>query len=219
VNLTRPHEDLTLLQVHLTRRRIHLVLMPEALPPTSFHPILSCCSVGFFIAFIFYFFYFLCIVNFLYFYLFFVGFYFPAMMWFDFEEEIVVGGRPLASLWFFVVLALQSSFHSGGCFTCIGLFTEFLCILHHLVQPWNRPNLLIIIFESLVITIAYCSVLMDRIQYLFLYLHYLLLIRFCCWGVVSFCFGFVVGEPTLCLFLGSLTSSSVRIRSGKVHSR
>ena len=82
-----------------------------------------------------------------------MGFYLPAMIWFDFEE-IVIGGRPLASLWFSVVPALQPSFYSGGCFIRIRLFTEFLCILHHLVRPWNMPNLLMILFESLVITIA-----------------------------------------------------------------
>jgi hypothetical protein len=54
----------------------------------------------------------------------------PVILWFDLEEEIVVGGRPSASLWFFVVLALQPSFHCDGCFTRIGLFTEFLCIFH-----------------------------------------------------------------------------------------
>jgi hypothetical protein len=59
----------------------------------------------------------------------------PAMLWFDPEEEIVVGGRPSASLWFFVVLALQLSFHCDGCFTRIRLFTKFLCILHCLVRP------------------------------------------------------------------------------------
>ena len=144
-----------------------------------------------------------------------MGFYLPAMMWFDLEEEIVVDGRPSASLWFFVVLALQPSLHSGGCFTRIGLFTEFLCILHRLMRPWNRPDLLTILFESQAITIACCSVLLDRIQYLFLYLHYLLLVGFCCWGALPFCFGFVVGEPTLCLFLGSFTSSSIQIKSGK----
>jgi hypothetical protein len=68
--------------------------------------------------------------------LFFVGFYLPVVIWFDLEEEIVAGGRPLASLWFFIVLALQPSFHSVGCFIRIGLFTEFLCILHRLVWPW-----------------------------------------------------------------------------------
>jgi hypothetical protein len=162
-------------------------------------------------------FYFLCIVNFLYFYLLFVGFYLPAMMWFDFEEEIVVGGRPSASLWFFVVPALQPSFYSIGCFTHIGLFTEFLCILH-LVRPWNRPGLFMILFESLVITIACYLVILDQIQHLFLYLHYLLLFGFCCWGALPFCFGFILGEPTLCLFLGSLTFSSVCIKSGKDHS-
>jgi hypothetical protein len=41
-------------------------------------------------------------------------------MRFDFEEEIVVGGRPSVSLWFSVVLALQPSFYSGGCFTRMG---------------------------------------------------------------------------------------------------
>jgi hypothetical protein len=85
------------------------------------------------------------------------------MLWFDLEEEIVVGGRPLASLWFFVVPALQPSFHCDGCFTRIGLFTEFFCILHRLVRPWNRSGLLMILFESLAITIACCSVLLDRI--------------------------------------------------------
>jgi hypothetical protein len=59
----------------------------------------------------------------------------PAMKWFDLEEEIDVGGRPLAPLWFSVVLALQLLFYSGGCFTRIGLFTEFLCNLHSLVPP------------------------------------------------------------------------------------
>jgi hypothetical protein len=98
------------------------------------------------------------------------------MMWFDFEEEIVVGGRPSTSLWFSVVPALQPSFYNGGCFTRIGLFTEFLCIVHHLVRSKNRADLLMILFESLVITIACCSILLDWIQYLY----YLLLIGFCC---------------------------------------
>jgi hypothetical protein len=148
----------------------------------------------FFLIYFLLFFYFLCIVIFLYFYLCFVGYYLPAMLWFDLEEEIVVGGRPSTSLGFFVVPALQPSFYCDGCFTCIGLFKEFLCILHRLMQPWNRPSLLMILFESLAITIACCSVLLDRIQYLFLYLHYLLL------------FGFVVGKPTPCLFSKFLTS-------------
>jgi hypothetical protein len=75
-----------------------------------------------------------------------VGFYLPAMIWFDLEEEIVAGGRPSASLRFFVVLALQPSFYSGGCFNRIRLFIEFLCILRRLVQPWNRPGLFMILF-------------------------------------------------------------------------
>jgi hypothetical protein len=170
---------------------------PANLGPPCPPPLLS----GLFFCF----FYFLCIVIFLYlyFYLYFVGCNLPAVLWFDPEEEIVVGGRLSASLWFFVVLALQLSFHRDGCFTRIGLFTEFLCILHRLVRPWNRPGLLMILFESLANTIACCSILWDRIQYLSLYLHYLL------------SFGFVVGEPTPCLFSGSLTFSSVWIRSGK----
>jgi hypothetical protein len=94
--------DLTLLRVHLTHRHVRLELVPEALPPcppTSVRPVLNRCSVGFFVAF----FYFLhiCIVIFLYFCLFFVGFYLPAVIWFDLEKEIVAGGRPSASLWFF----------------------------------------------------------------------------------------------------------------------
>jgi hypothetical protein len=133
-----------------------------------------------------------------------VGFYLLAMMWFDLEEEIDVGGRPSTSLWFSVVLALQLSFYSSNCFICIGFFTEFLCILHRLVRPWNRPDLLMVLFESLVITIAYYSVLLDRIQNLFLYLHCFLSFEFCCWGVFLFCFGFIVGKPISCSFLGSL---------------
>jgi hypothetical protein len=184
VNLTRPRVDLTLLRVPLTRRCVRIELVPKALlpcPPTSVRPVLNRCSVGFFVVF----FYFLCIcvVMYLYFCLFFVGFYLPAVIWFNLEEEIVAGGRPSASLWFYVVLAVQPSFHSGGCFTYIGLFTEFLCILHRLVRPWNRPGLLMILFESLAITIACCLVLLDWIQYLFLYLHYFLLFGFvvaCC---------------------------------------
>jgi hypothetical protein len=150
--------------VHLTRHRVRLKLVPKALPPcqpTSIRPILNRCSVGFFVAF----FYFccICIVIFLYFFLFFVGFYLPTVIWFDLEEEIIAGGRPSASLWFFVVFALQPSFHSSGCFTRIGLFMEFLCILHRLVRPWNRPGLLMILFESLAITITCCSILLDWI--------------------------------------------------------
>jgi hypothetical protein len=103
---------------------------------------------------------------------------------------------------FFAVLDLQLSLYSGGCFTCIGLFTEFPCILHHLMQPWNRPDLLVVLFELLVITIACCSVPLDRIQIMFLHLYCIL------------SFGFIVGEPTPVSFLGCLTSSSFRIRSG-----
>jgi hypothetical protein len=135
-----------------------------------------------------------------------VGYNLPAMLWFDPEEEIIVGGRPSASLWFFIVLALQLSFHCDCCFIRIELFTEFLCILHCLVWPWNRPGLLMILFESLANTIACCSIIWDRIQYLSLYLHYLLLFRF------------VVGKPTPCLFSGSFTFSSVWIRSEKDYS-
>ena len=42
--------DLTLLCVHLTRRHARLELLPEALRPTSFRPLLyyCCCSVNFF---------------------------------------------------------------------------------------------------------------------------------------------------------------------------
>jgi hypothetical protein len=75
-----------------------------------------------------------------------VGFYLLAMMWFDLEEEIDVGGRPSTSLWFSVVFALQLSFYNSNCFICIRFFTEFLCILHRLVRPWNRPDLLMVFF-------------------------------------------------------------------------
>ena len=56
------------------------------------------------------------------------------MMWFNLEEEVDVGGHPLDPLWFSVVLALQLLFNGDSCFTCIGLFMEFLCNLHCLVQ-------------------------------------------------------------------------------------
>jgi hypothetical protein len=93
------------------------------------HPLLR----GFFCCFfIFLVLLFLCISVFI---LFFVGFNLPAMMWSDLEEEIDDGGRPLAPIWFFVVLALQLLLCNDGCFTRIGLFTEFLCNLHCLVQP------------------------------------------------------------------------------------
>jgi hypothetical protein len=105
---------------------------PANLRPPYPQPLLS----GLFYCFFFFFFFnFLCIVIFLYFYLCFVGYYLPAMLWFDLEEEIVVGGRPSAFLWFFVVPALQPSFYCDGYFTRIELFTEFLCILHRLVRP------------------------------------------------------------------------------------
>jgi hypothetical protein len=109
------------------RRGARLELLPEALLPTSFCPVLcySCRSVDLFTAlFIFIVFLNFCIFSFiLLFVLLFVGFYLLTMMWFDLEEEIVVGGRPSAPLWFPVVLALQLSFYSSGCFICIELFT------------------------------------------------------------------------------------------------
>jgi hypothetical protein len=118
-------------------------------------------------------------------------------------------------IWFLAVPALQLLLYSDGCFTRIGLFTEFLCILHHLVRPWNRPDLLIVLLELLVITIACCSVLLDRIQILFLYLHCILSFGLCCWGTLPLCFGFIVGEPTPLSFLGCPISSSSWIRSRK----
>ena len=81
--------------------------------------------------------------------------YLHAMTWFDLEVEIVLW--VLASIWFFAVPTLQLSFYSDSCFIRNGLFTEFLCNLYHLVRPWNRPSLLIVLFELLVITIASCS--------------------------------------------------------------
>jgi hypothetical protein len=35
----------------------------------------------------------------------------------------------------------------------------------------------------------------------------------CCWGVLPFCVGFIVGEPTPFSFIESLTSSSFQFRS------
>jgi hypothetical protein len=104
--------------------------------------------------------------------------------------------------WFFAVPDLQLSLYSGGCLTRIELFTEFLCNLHHLVWPWNRPGLLIVFLELLTITIACCSVPLG-IQNLFLHLYCIL------------SFGSIVGEPTPVSFLGRLTSPSIWIRSEK----
>jgi hypothetical protein len=118
-------------------------------------------------------------------------------------------------IWFLAVPPLQLLLYSDGCFTRIGFFTKFLCILYRLVRPWNRLGLLIVILELLVITIACCSILLDRIQILFLYLHCILSFGLYCWGALPLCFGFIVGEPTPLLFLDCLTSSSFWIRSGK----
>ena len=109
----------------------------------------------------------------------------------------------LAFIWFFAVPALQLSFYSGDCFTRIGLFTEFICNLHRLVRPWNRLGLFMVLFELLVITFASCLVLLDRIRYLSLYLHCFLSFGLC-WDALLFCFGFIVGEPTLFSFIRSL---------------
>jgi hypothetical protein len=114
--------------------------------------------------------------------LFCLGFSLHMVLWLIFEAET------LAPLWLFAIPDLQLSLYSGGCFTCIGLFTEFLCILHRLVRPWNRPDLLVVLFELLVITIACCSVPLDRIQIIFLYLYCIL------------SFWFIVGKPTLVSF-------------------
>jgi hypothetical protein len=111
-------------------------------------------------------------------------------------------------IWFFPVPSLQLLLYSDGCFTCIRLFTEFIFILHRLVRSWNRLGLLIVLFELLVITIACCSVLLDRIHILFLYLHCILSFGLCCWDALPLCFGFIVGERTPLSFLECLTSSS-----------
>jgi hypothetical protein len=58
----------------------------------------------------------------------------------------------------------------------------------------GRPGLLMVLFELLVNTIASCSVMLDRIQYLFLHLHCFLSFGLYCWGTLSLCFGFIVGE-------------------------
>jgi hypothetical protein len=72
-----------------------------------------------------------------------------------------------------------------------------------------------VLFKLLANTIASCSVLLDRIQCLSLHLHYFVLFGLCCWGALPLCFGFIVGEPTPFLFIGSPTSSSFWIRIGK----
>jgi hypothetical protein len=82
-----------------------------------------------------------CIFSFI---LLYVLLYLLVMTWFDLEVEIVLW--VLASIWFFAVPTLQLSFYSDGCFIHIGFFMEFLCNLHRLVRPWNRPGLLMVFF-------------------------------------------------------------------------
>ena len=109
----------------------------------------------------------------------------------------------LASIWFLAVPTLQLSLHSDGCFTHIGLFMEFLCVSNRLVWPRNRLGLPLILFELWVITIASCSVLLDRIQYCPYF------------STVFYHLGYVVGEFIPFSFFGSPSSSSFRIRNGK----
>jgi hypothetical protein len=118
--------------------------------------------------------------------------------------------------WFSAVLPLRQPLHSVCWFTGKGLLTELLCYLHRLARPWNRPGLPLILLEFLVNTIACCLVLLNQIQFMFLTLHCWLSFRICCWDVIPFCvyFGFIVGEPTPLLFLGSPIFSSFWIRSG-----
>jgi hypothetical protein len=77
--------------------------------------------------------------------LFCLGFSLHMVLWLIFEVETST------PFWFFAVPDLQLSLYSGGCFTRIELFTEFLCNLHRLVRPWNRPGLLIVLLELLAI--------------------------------------------------------------------
>jgi hypothetical protein len=191
----------------------------RAIPPSSIHPLLvrrpTYSSASYhrpclcFIVFLVHVFVLILLMYFytfsfiLLFVLHFVGFYLSAMMWFDLEEEIDVGDPPsMVPLWFSAVPALRQLFNNSCCFTSNGLLTEFLCYLHHLARPYNRPGLLMILLESVVITIAYCLVLLDQIQNLFLYVHCILP------------FGSSVGEPTPFLFSRSFTFSSFRIKSG-----
>jgi hypothetical protein len=132
--------------------------------------------------------------------LFCLGFSLHMVLWLIFEVETST------PFWFFAVPDLQLLLYSGGCFTRIELFMEFLCNLHRLARLWNRPGLLIVLLELLAITIACCSVPLDWIQNLFLHLYCIL------------SFGSIVGESTLVSLLGCLASSSIRIRSGKDHS-
>jgi hypothetical protein len=215
LHYTRRDVSSTRQRVDLTRRRVSPTLRAAApscniFPWTVHHSgrsstlftvtdgcVVFCCistcifvyvSLSFFLWFV---------VGFI-FLLFCLGFGLHMVLWLIFEAETLV------PIWFFAVPDLQLSLFSGGCFTCIGLFTEFLCILYRLVRPWNRPGLLVVLLELLVITIACCSVPLDRIQIMFLYLYCIL------------SFGFIVGEPTPLSFLGYLTSSSFRIRSGNI---
>jgi hypothetical protein len=96
-------------------------------------------------------FYFPCLVIFLYFCTFsfillfdllFVGFYLPAMMWFDLDEEIDVGGLPsMVPFWFSTMPAVRQLFNSGCCFASNGLLMDSLCYLHCLALPWNKARL------------------------------------------------------------------------------
>ena len=115
------------------------------------------------------------------------------MTWFDLEVEIVLW--VLAYIWLFAVPTLQLLFYSDNCFIRIELFREFICNLHRLVRPWNRSGLLMILFELLVNTIVSCLFLLDRIQYLSLYLHCILSFELCCWGASLFVLVLLLGSP------------------------
>jgi hypothetical protein len=103
-------------------------------PPFSATTAVSWCLVVFLFCFF---------CNFLFillFYLLFVGLYFPAMMWSDFEKEIDAGGRPsTAPIWFSAVPYLQQPFNHGFCIYRNELFTEFLCICTILCGPGKGP--------------------------------------------------------------------------------
>jgi hypothetical protein len=62
---------------------------------------------------------------------------------------------------FSAVLPLRQPLHSDSWFIGKGLLTEFLCYLHRLVRPWNRPGLPLILLGSVVNTIACCLVLLN----------------------------------------------------------
>lgn len=117
------------------------------------------------------------------FFLFFVGYYLSAMMWFDLEEESFVdGSRPsTAPIRLSAVLFMQQSLNGGCRYYRLGLFIEFFC---HYSPPYAALGKSWLVYGS--------SGIINKI------IAYTLLLSMIMYYIFSF--GFVVGLPTPLLF-------------------